>query len=122
MLKYYSCCDSVQYRYDARCRSVEVIICHLCVVGCLCRLMKEAVKLVDKCMFLNVLLETKSSAILSTYDSFLISCCHCNICQSSLDFCHPEMTFHMRMGLCSSYYVVCKARFPLAELTTCQLG
>jgi len=30
--------------------------------------MKEAVKLVDKCMLLNVLLATGSSDILSTYD------------------------------------------------------
>jgi len=38
------------------------------MLSCLCRLMKEAVKLVDKCMLLNVLLATGSSDILSTYD------------------------------------------------------
>ena len=35
-----------------------------------CRLMREAVKLVDRCMFLNVLLETRNADTLSTYDSF----------------------------------------------------
>jgi len=41
------------------------------------RLMREAVKLVDKCMFLNVLLETRNADTLSTYDSFPSISCHC---------------------------------------------
>jgi len=66
--------------------------------------MKEADKLADKCMFLNVLLETRSSTILSSYDWFLTVCC------ASLDWCHSytDDSLHVdEFVQCSLRDVVC---------------